>query len=96
MTWRTPRRLTRLTTGKVAVGDEERFADLGGREASPRGQVEAHCLGDVGSQKRKADVVFAADQQGRRVAMAPQVGDVGASELDSAQRLQTSSARLRR
>jgi hypothetical protein len=84
-----------VAAGEIAVGDDQPMAEFVGRDASTRGQVGAHRVGDVGSEKDQAVVVLAMDQQCPAVAVTLQVVDVGARDFHRAQRLQAEQPKQR-
>ena len=83
-----------VPTGEVAVGDDQRLAELVGLDGSARGQVGARPRRRR-AEKDQAIVVLAVDQQRPAVTVALQVGDVGAGDLDGAQRLQAEQTEQR-
>src|SRR5262249_57865675 len=84
-----------VAAGEVAIGADQRLTGLVGSDASPRGKIGAYRLGNVGPEKDQTIVVLAVDQECPAVAVALQIGDVGAGDLHRAQRLQAKESEQR-
>lgn len=58
-----------MAAREVAVGDNQRLAELVGRDASARGEIGAHRVGDIGPEKDQPIVVLPMHEQRPAVAV---------------------------